>query len=337
MITTRDGQDPRVLEDEFYAKEFKFSYSSLSKLVYGPKLFYKQYVLNEKDNEQSKSMLEGSIIHCLLLSPEIFDDNYVIAQTTVPSENVKEIIERVFKIYEEQEEATRDQLEMYQEEILAELVSMNLYQKMSDTVKIGKIVNETGIEYFNFLKQAKGKTVIDTETYSKCVDVVELVRNHSVSRLMGINIDDNGDALSEVEITMDMDDFPFGLKGHLDSIFIDHENKKVYVNDLKTSSRTLAEFPQSVIDYNYWMQAAIYMRLVTQVFSATLKNASDYTFVFNFIVVDKFNQIYAFEVSENTMTDWQIDLQEKLHEAKYHYESRDYSLPYKFVKSKVTL
>lgn len=332
-------QDPKVLEDEFYAKDFRFSYSSLSKLLYGPMLFYKQYILKEKQPEQSKSMLEGSLIHCLLLNPEIFEEQYVIAQTTVPSDNVKEIIEKVFDIYAQQEETERTELEMYQEEILAELVRMNLYQKMSDAVKIGKVVNETGIEYFNFLKSAKGKKVIDTDTYSRCVDMVEMLRKHEVAKLMGLHAQDDGtqDVLTEVEISMELDDFPFGLQGHLDNVYINHEKKVIYINDLKTSTRTLEEFSQSVTDYNYWLQAAIYMRLATRVLGATVKNASDFKFVFNFIVVDKFNQVYAFEVSEDTMTDWQIDLQKKLHEAKYHYESRDYSLPYKFVKSKVML
>lgn len=339
MMKTKNDQDPRILEDEFYAKEFKFSYSSLSKLLYGPALFYRQYILKEKPPEQSKSMLEGSIIHCLLLNPEMFEEQYVIAQTTVPSDNVKEIIEKVFSIYQNQEDPLKDELVMYQDEILAELVNMNLYQKMSDVVKLGKVVNETGIEYFSFLKNAKGKKVIDTETYSRCVDIVEMVRKHEVSRLMGLHSqdDEKNDVLTEVEIQMELDDFPFGLQGHLDNVYIDHQNKTVYVNDLKTSTRTLEEFPQSVADYNYWVQAALYMRLVTKVLGATIKDSSDYRFVFNFIVVDKYNQIYAFEVSEDTMTDWQIDLQKKLHEAKYHYESRDYGLPYKFVKSKVML
>lgn len=337
MMKTKNDQDPRILEDEFYAKEFAFSYSSLSKLLYAPNVFYRQYVLGEKETEQSKSMLEGSIIHCLLLNPELFDEQYVISQTTVPSENVKDVIEKVFKIYENQEDALKDELVMYQEDILQELVNMNLYQKMSDVVKLGKVVNEIGIEYFNFLKSAKGKKVIDTETYSRCVDVVETLRKHEVVKLMGLVDTDGSDVLTEVEINMEMDEFPFGLKGQLDNVHINHHAKTVYVNDLKTSTKSLAEFTQSVVDYNYWLQAAIYMRLVSKVLGATIKNASEYTFVFNFIVIDKFNQIYAFEVSEDTMTDWQIDLQERLHEAKYHYESRDYSLPYKFVKSKVKL
>lgn len=340
MIKTNDDKDPRILEDEFYANEFKFSYSSLSKLLYSPTLFYKHYVLNEKDEEVSKSMLEGSMIHCLLFNPEDFDRIYTIAQCTVPGDNVKDIIDqlheiRLIEIDDPENPNPRKNLEMYETEILEILKDKNLYQKMGDPVKISKIVNETGIEYFNFLMECFGKTIVDTETYSKCCEIVEKIKKNPVSKLMGLDDRDGCDVMSELEILTDADDFPFGLKGHIDNLVIDHHAKTTFINDLKITSRSLVDFPQSVIDYNYWVQAAMYTRLAALMAKAT--NTEDYRIVFNFIVHDKTGQIYAFEVSEDTMTDWQIDLQEKLHEAKYHYESRDYSLPYKFVKSKVML
>jgi hypothetical protein len=340
MITTKDGQDPRVLEDEFYADGFRFSYSSLSKLLYSPPLFYKHYVLKDKDEEVSKSMLEGSIVHCLLFNPEDFERVYTIAQCTVPGENVKDVIDKLHEIrMVEMDDPSiseaRNSLAQYESEILDILKEKNLYQKMTDPVKISKIVNETGIEYFSFLMDCLGKTVIDTDTYSKCCEIVEKIKNNPVSKLMGLDDPDDCEVMSEVEISTGSDDFPFGLKGQLDNLVIDRKNKLIRINDLKITSKLLTDFPQAVIDYNYWLQAALYSRLAGFVSKAT--NSEDYTVVFNFVVHDKTGQIYAFEVSQDTMTEWQIDLQEKLHEAKYHYESRDYSLPYKFVKSKVML
>ena len=340
MIRTNNEKDPKILEDEFYAQEFKFSYSSLSKLLYSPTLFYKHYVLNERDEEVSKSMLEGSIIHCLLFKPSVFEEFYTIAQCTVPSDNVKDVIDQLHKIRLDEIDNLenpnpRNNLDMYETEILEILKEKNLYQKMGDAVKISKIVNEIGIEYFNFLMECFGKTIVDTETYSKCCEIVEKIKNNPVSKLMGLDDRDGCDVMFEIEVLTDSDDFPFGFKGQMDNIVIDHNVKIIYINDLKITSKSLVDFPQNVVDYNYWIQAAIYSRLAGLMAKAT--NNEDYRIVFNFIVYDKTGQIYAFEVSEDTMTEWQIDLQEKLHEAKYHYESRDYSLPYKFVKSKVML
>jgi hypothetical protein len=36
-------------ESEFYKKSFKFSYSSLNKLLFSPTLFYKDYILLDRD------------------------------------------------------------------------------------------------------------------------------------------------------------------------------------------------------------------------------------------------------------------------------------------------
>ena len=140
---------------------------------------------------------------------------------------------------------------------------------------------------------------------------------------------------NELDIVAEVEDYPFGIKGFIDNLYLDEQHKIVRINDLKKTSKSINDFSETVEYYNYWMQAAIYERLVRQVLKD--KKYGDWEYVFSFIVIDKHNQIYQFEVSQETMTNWQIDLQEKLREAKYHYERRDYSLPYKFLTSKVTL
>lgn len=342
MIKTKIERDPRILEDIFYAKRFAFSYSSLNKLCYSPMLFYKHYILGEREEELEKSLVEGRVIHTLLLDQDTFSDNFIIAQTKLPSDNVKDVIGRIYarRLIEiaAGSDDVRVSLSEYSEEILEELKEKNLYQKMSDELKLTKIINEEGMEYFNFLKQATGKTVIDSATYARCVDVVDIVRKHDCMKRMGLHPSNNRleDVYQELEFVFNMEDdqFPFDLKGIVDNIFVDRDNETVWVNDLKTTSKTISEFPDTVQFYNYWMQAAVYMRAMRYLMS---NRHPGYNLVFSFIVVDKYNQVYVFEVSDDTMTNWEIDLQEKLKEAKYHYEKRDYSLPYKFLKSKVIL
>jgi hypothetical protein len=342
MMKTKSDQDPRILEDMFYAKRFAFSYSSLNKLLYSPGLFYRHYILGDRDDELDKSLVDGRIIHNLLLDQDTFSDTFVIAQTKLPSDNVKDVIGKVYAKYllekKTMVEEARSTLTQYSEEILEELKEKNLYQKMSDEIKLGKIINEEGIEYFNFLKEATGKTVIDAATYSRCVEIVDKIKQHECMKRMGLHPSNNRleDVYQELEFLFNMDDdsFPFDLKGIVDNIFVDRDTQKVWMNDLKTTSKTIAEFPDTVQFYNYWMQAAIYMRAMRYLMA---NRHPGYDIVFSFIVVDKYGQIYVFEVSDDTMTNWEIDLQDKLKEAKYHYESRDYSLPYRFLKSKVIL
>ena len=58
-------------EEEFYARDkFNFSYSSLNKLLFSPSLFYKDYILQDREIRTDKHLVEGKLIHCLLLEQE---------------------------------------------------------------------------------------------------------------------------------------------------------------------------------------------------------------------------------------------------------------------------
>jgi hypothetical protein len=352
MIKTKIEQDPRILEDEFYAKEFAFSYSSLNKLLYSPSLFYKDYVLKQKEELLDKSLVEGRVIHALLLDQESFDEQFVIAQEKLPSDNVRDVVEKVYAKYVERLEYLKEMSLGYQEyidktlsdfsdEILEVLKEKNFYQNIKkDEDRLSKIVTPETQEYFQFLTSASGKTVIDTDTYGRCVDIVDKLRNHECMKIMGMSANDNLEHVyNELQVELDKKfaEFPFGIKGMIDNLYIDKAANTIRVNDLKTTSKTIAEFPETVKFYNYWMQAAVYMRLARSLMHNLKDEYKEYNIVFSFIVIDKYSQIYVFEVSEETMTNWAIDLQEKLNEAKYHYETRDYGLPYKFLKSKIML
>jgi hypothetical protein len=116
---------------------------------------------------------------------------------------------------------------------------------------------------------------------------------------------------------------------------IDFDNKILYINDLKTTGKTISDFEETVQYYNYNLQAAIYHRLA----SGKLKDIinADWKIVFHFIVVDKYNQVYCFEVSTVTMMLWQEELTRKLTEAEWHYKNKKYNLPFKFETSQVIL
>ena len=54
-------------EEEFYAKQdFAFSYSSLNKILFSPSLFYKDYILKQREVKTDKHLVEGKLVHCLV-------------------------------------------------------------------------------------------------------------------------------------------------------------------------------------------------------------------------------------------------------------------------------
>lgn len=324
-----------ALEEEFYSKPFSFSYSSLSKLLYSPKLFYSHYVLQQKEEKLDSHLIEGKVVHCLLLDDDKFAEQFVVSPLSLPSDNPKIVVDRVFK-HAQQTNSLDQDLESFEQVILDILKEINLHQSLkTDEQRIEKLVTDQTVSYFNFLKEKGIKDVIDTEMYNRCLESVQILKqNQEVVRVLDIYGNSGATAYSEYPIQINLPEYPFGLKGILDKALVHEENKTIVINDLKTTGKTVAEFAETVDYYNYWLQAAIYKKLAVTRFNAD----ASWKIEFNFIVIDKYKQTYVFSVSDETMNKWYLTgLSNTLAKAKYHYDKRDYSLPYDMAVTKVVL
>lgn len=87
------------LENIFKSKcdngNFEFSYSSLNRLKFSPSLFYKDYILKEREVRTDKHLIEGKLIHLLLLQPEEFDNNFALVPGKIPSDAVRRVLNEV--------------------------------------------------------------------------------------------------------------------------------------------------------------------------------------------------------------------------------------------------
>jgi hypothetical protein len=139
---------------------------------------------------------------------------------------------------------------------------------------------------------------------------------------------------NEKKLDCKLNDFKFGLKGIVDKYIVDDETKTITIIDLKTTAKPLESFAETVDFYNYWLQAAVYSLLVVKNVD---ENQQKYKIIFKFVVIDKYDQVYVFPVSEETLVRWMTSLKEALQEANYHYSERKYDLPYVFATGSVTL
>ncbi len=94
---------------------------------------------------------------------------------------------------------------------------------------------------------------------------------------------------------------------------------------------------ESVSYYKYWIQAAIYHKLAWNNFIKVLPDAVEWNIVITFIVIDKYNQVYPYQVSKETLEMWLADFEDIEDKLKYHYENREYKLPYELALGNVTL
>lgn len=332
------------IEKDFYNKKFYFSYSSLNKLLWNPAVFYQLYILGMKEEKLDSYLVQGKVIHALLLEEERFNEQFLVSPANLPTGNPRIVIDRVYSQFMSHKDSYDslgvEELTQLQDEILDAMKAMNYHQSLkTDQQRLDKMITEESKNYWTFLKAKGRRVLIDQETYSFCMNAVELVKsNPSVCKLLGQDLTDfdNKEVINEYPFQLDMDKRNFGIKGIIDNIVIDHDQKIVFVNDVKTTSKDLKDFADSVEYYAYWLQAAIYLCAAGMMYKDLLENQG-YILRFHFVVIDQAFQTYAFPIKDETMSKWIDRLEETIDIAEWHYTNRSFELPYQFAKGLAAL
>ena len=325
----------------FYKNKFYFSYSSINKLLFSPRSFYSHYVLNQREDSIDPHLVGGRVLHCLLLEPENFEKEFILMPDKFPTDSNRILIDNIFKNYLSIENNTL-LLEEFQKEILTDLLNSNLYQTLkTDQQRLDKILTDQNKNYFEFLKTKQNKALVDPIIYANCIETVAMLKsNLEVRALLYLDreiSDDHITVFNELPLKHDVNNLPFGYKGILDNVVIDTESKTIFINDLKTTGKGLLDFPDTVKYYKYWIQASMYYHLVYDKYIKDKPDAKDWNIVITFIVVDKYNQIYPFQVSQESLAVWLKDFDKIIDIVKYHYENKDFTLPYELAIGNVKL
>lgn len=325
----------------FYDEKFYFSYSSINKLLFSPRLFYSHYILKQKEDKTDAHLIAGRALHCLLLEPDRFDEQFVTLPGKIPTESNKVIIDHIFNNNYLPMNNDALTLEDFPNELLGQLLVGNLYQSLkTDVQRLEKILTDNNKEYFNFLKIRESKTVIDPAVKQQAEEALEALKaNDRVKALLQMNdIKPLGvSVFNELMITSELDNQPFGFKGILDNVVMDENTKTLFVNDLKTTNKNIESFPDTVIYHRYDIQAVMYVGLAYDRFLKSREDADEWKIIVTFIVIDKYNQVYPFQVSEETLAMWEAEFFNVVSILNYHYVNKDYTLPYQLAIGNVKL
>ena len=221
-LMTLNGSDEL---ERFYKNKFYFSYSSINKLLFSPRMFYSHYVLNQREDSTDTHLVVGRVLHCLLLEPDNFDKQFIVMNSKTPVGNNKLIVDNIFKYYLTIGNDSLT-LEDFSPEILTHLLSINLHQTLkTDQQRLDKILVDENKFYFEFLKESLDKTVIDQDTLSGCKASLEVLKlNSSVRALLQLDRtdeDDHVEVYNELQLQVDIPGLPFGFKGFVDNLVID--------------------------------------------------------------------------------------------------------------------
>ncbi len=327
-------------EEKFYSnKNFNFSYSSLNKLLFSPYLFYKDYILEDREIKTDKHLVEGKLLHCILFEENKLNDKFNVLPGKLPADSNIKVLNALYNITSNSNKDLLSTDSTFQKEILAVLVDQNLYQSLKlDDARLEKIQTADNEAYWEYLKNSS-KDAIDGDTLMRARDQAENIKSNKdvMDLFQEVQTDfalDPIETHSEKYLVSSLLEKPFGLHGYIDYYKINHSTKMVTICDLKTTSKTIADFKETVDFYNYWLQAAIYSKLV---FANLPENAEEYNILFKFVVVDKYNQVYVFDVSDETLNNWAITLEDVVERANYHYIEKNFSLPYDFLLGNIKL
>jgi len=327
--------------EKFYSEKFYFSYSSINKLLFSPRLFYSHYILKQKEDSTDAHLIAGRALHCLLLEPEKFEEQFVILPGKIPTDSNKVIIDHIFTNHYLPMNNDQLSLEDFPNELLGQMQVNNLYQSLkTDVQRLEKLLTDNNKEYFAFLKVKESKTVIDPAVKQQAEEALEAIKtNDRVKALLQLEPDkpQGISVFNELFLTSELEKHPFGFKGFLDNVVMDENTKTLFINDLKTTNKSIQDFPEAVSYYRYDIQAIMYVGLAYDKFLKDRPDTNEWTIVFTFIVIDKYNQVYPFQVSKETLAQWETDFSYVIVQLDYHYLNRDYSLPYDLAIGNVIL
>lgn len=330
VYTELSASEKLTREDEFFNKRIVLSYSALNKLLYCPQSYYNYYILQQKEQDSGKYAVEGKMMHCLLLNPQDFEDNFVISPTTLPSEKLILALQSVFNTVHVKFEVPSLSLSDYPKEMLEALTVNNLYQSYKDDAKkLSSAINDKSQAYWEFLVGCtdSSKSIVSYDQFTDAQKAVDKIKENTyIMTLMGYYTEP-GEIVQQMneQDLQAIQDRMFDVKGILDNLVINHATETIFINDLKKSAKDILSFEDSILKYRYDIQAAMYYTLVRD----TIANKyPGYKIEFRFIVVDNMLQIAPVRITEQTMIQWLANLEETFKKVTFHFSERRFDLPY---------
>jgi hypothetical protein len=320
-MKTTNLNDRDQLERDFLAGRYHMHYSGGKKILTSPRKFWNEEVLLLGEKDKDSFLQAGKLTHALMLENESFKDKYVVSDIRLPSDNVKSVIDEVFA------NKVSDDLANHQGQVLGVMERIGYYAAMTDMdKKFAKVAGEGGKSYWDHLVKSTGKVLVDPVMFKECQDAAYLINAHpEATRLL---IPQQGIYFNEMY--WEMDHPLVGLAGTMDNIALDFTDNIVRVNDIKTSSKPLIAFPETVETYKYWLQACFYKRLALNF--AESMGMENPRFEFHFIVSDVSNAVYCFPISDPTWDRWEDMFTDFWLRFGFHYNNRSWDVPMEFAK-----
>lgn len=252
------------------------SQSSLKDLAYHPMYYKAKYIdktLPETYGMDSEHFIIGSLSDCILLTPEYFEQMFAICDFSI-SPQLKKLIDYIVK--------NKKDYSSY--DLLFDMTrALNIFGQIKSIETFKKSLQKENFEEaIVFYEENIGKTIVEQTQYEKALQISNSFAKNVFTKDY-FKLSDNVELLTALPIYW----FYSGrsLKSLIDFIRINHKNKTITVNDLKTTRFDTASFSSSILEYRYDIQAAFYLEAVRWWIANIRQDLEDYEILgFNFFV-----------------------------------------------------
>lgn len=225
-------------------------YSILSKLAFHPKAAKASM---DREQKKTKSLDFGSLVDTLLTRPEDFESDYHIINAKVPSEGYMKLLTEYIRLREVYEEEFSN-LELFDKDatILTARSNVAFQSNWKDATVIDKF-NEECKSYLDEYEAAEGKIIMSSFDNERANVLSSNAKTNQFTAKY-FTPADGIEIIYQLPIVYKTPEDRV-VKSLLDILYIDHNNKTIQPNDIKTFSDN---FIKNYYSYKYYYQGAIY-------------------------------------------------------------------------------
>lgn len=235
----------------------------------------------------------GSLVDDLCFMPNVVKDKYHEGKAKkAPTGNVKKIIDAVAE--ELKSKGTRNpfvkpkvpntSMIKHKDLFLAEAKKQGVYKAYSDEKTMESL--SKGKTYFKDKLESEGKIPISSEMWEHAQITANTLQTHPfTSRYFAVQ---QGVELFYQYMFINKVNGR-DVKGMLDCVVCDHNTKTIYPVDLKTGELSVQHFPDVMLQYKYYIQAALYRKALINIVNNDPDLAGYHVAQFEFVYISKVN------------------------------------------------
>lgn len=311
----------------YYEDNTRISNSSLGWFLESPR-YFRDYLDGKIEKPATKSMDAGSMIHMYLLQKDEFWKNYVILDFETPTSAQQK------KFAEDYVASTAENAVLR----AVEAFKANYSTKGKSDDKVRSEALEMAVKlkhYIKFLRSSMSHTVISWADHTKVKTIEENVMVHKKAKELLFNYPqtENVKIYNEFHINWEFTNkYLIKCKSLIDRLIIDHDQKKILLIDIKTTS-SIKDFKQSVDKYDYYRQMCYYWMAITWYFKEELKLDIDEYSSETYIVAIQSNgshQVKVFKLNDDYIIEKINIITNILSDISYHMSTNswDFSRAY---------